>query len=81
MDVAVNILRWIEGFDNVSIRDAGWKSSGYGNLVEVGIRVQSGNIQLAIMCSYDDIFIGRIAGNNRKFTTLCEAIQEKFVTT
>jgi hypothetical protein len=81
MDVAVKILRWIEGFDDVSIRDASWTSSGYGNLVEVGVKVQFGNIQISIMCSYDDIFIARLAGNNRKFTTLCEAIQQKFVTT
>jgi hypothetical protein len=81
MDVAVEILRWIEGFDDVSILDPGWPSPGYGKLVEVGIKVQFGNIQFGIMCSYDDIFIGRIAGSNRKFTTLCEAIQQEFVTT
>lgn len=81
MDVAVKILRWIEGFDGVSISDAGWTSPGYGNLVEVGIKVQFGNIQISIMCSYDDLFIDRLAGNNRKFTTLCEAIRQTFATT
>jgi hypothetical protein len=81
MDVAVNILRWIEGFDDVSIRDASWTSSGYGKLVQGGIKVQFGNIQIAIVSDYDDIFIARIAGNNRKFTTLCEAIQQTFATT
>ncbi len=40
--VAVNILRWIEGFDNVSILDAGWKSPGYGNLVRSALRSNSG---------------------------------------
>lgn len=81
MDVAVEILRWIEGFDDVSIRDASWTSPRCGKLVEVGIKVLFSNIQFAIMCSCDDIFIDRVAGNNRKFTTLCEAIQQKFVTT
>ena len=81
MDVAVEILRWIEDFDDVSIQDDSWKSFGHGNLTEVGIRVRVSNIRFSIMCSYDDVFISRLAGSSGKFTTLCEAIQQKFVTT
>jgi hypothetical protein len=81
MDVAVRILRWVESFDGVSIPDAGWTSPGYANLVENGTTVQFGNFQFSIMCSYDDLFINRLAGDNRKFTTLGEEIQRKFATT
>lgn len=81
MDVAAEILRWLETEDDCSIPDSGWASAGFGNLVENGILVALGHIQFSVMCSYDDLFIQRVAGNNRKFTTLCETIQRQFVTT
>jgi len=80
MDVAVEILRWIEGFEDVSIPDPGGRAPGYGDLVEVGVPIQLGNIRFSIMCSHDDLFLDRLAGDNRKFTALCEAVRQKFAT-
>ena len=57
MDIAVEILRWVERFDGVSIPDSGWSSPGHGNLVEGGVAVRFGTIRFSIMCSYDDLFI------------------------
>ncbi|MDG3008209.1 hypothetical protein [Paludisphaera mucosa] len=78
MDVAVEILQWVESFDGVSIPDAGWTPPGCGSLVEKGVKVRFGTIQFSIMCSYDDLFINRLAGDDRKFTILGEAIQQTF---
>lgn len=80
MDVAFEILRWIERFDGVSILDSGWFSRNYGNLVEKGVVVEFGTIRFSVMCSFDDLFIDRIAGDNRRFTTLGESIQQTFAT-
>lgn len=80
MDVAIEILRWIEGFEDVSIPDPGGNTPGSGDLVEVGVPVQLGSIRFSIMCSHDDLSIDRLAGSNRKFTTLCEAVRQRFAT-
>ena len=39
MPYVVGLLRWLEG-NGAIVNDQGWKSSGYGNLVENGIEVE-----------------------------------------
>jgi hypothetical protein len=75
MDAAVEILRMLEERDDCEIRDDGWRSSGYGNLVEVGIPIRLNNIEFTIMCSYEDIFIKRLSGNKDKFYEFCELVR------
>ena len=76
MPVAVEILQQLERRDDCEIRNTGWKSSGYGDLVEVGIPVRLGTIEFEIMCSYEDIFLRRLSGNKAKFYEFCESIRE-----
>jgi len=76
MPVAVEILQQLELRQDCEIRNAGWKSSGYGDLVEVGIRVRLGTIEFAIMCSYEDILLRRLSGNKATFYEFCESVRE-----
>ncbi|MBN1429102.1 MAG: hypothetical protein JXB07_12005 [Anaerolineae bacterium] len=76
MDAAVEILQWLENRDGCESLNPGWKSAGYGDLVENGLRVRLGNIELSIMCSYSDIFISRLSGNKMRFHTFCESIRD-----
>lgn len=78
MDAAVAILTWLESQEECSISDGGWRSAGFGNLVEVGIVVVFGSIEFSVMSSYEDLFVERVAGNNRQFSALCETIQRRF---
>jgi hypothetical protein len=80
MDTAVEILSWLEQEDDCSISDSTWKTASHGNLVEVGIHVVLGSIELVVMCSYSEIFISRARGNMRKFAEFCEVVQQEFVT-
>lgn len=75
MDAAVRVLRWLEQYEDCEIDDSGWKSPGYGRLVEEGIHVRVGSIELQIMCSHEHIYIDRISGNKRKFIVICDDIQ------
>jgi len=75
METAVAILHWLARRDGCVIANEGWKSAGYGDLVEVGVRVQLDNIVFRVMCSYDDMFVDRVAGSKGKFIALCEEIQ------
>ena len=74
MPIATQILEQLEQYEDCEITDQAWKTSGYGNLVEVGIPVKIGNIVFEIMCSYEDIFLKRISGNKDTFYALCEEI-------
>ena len=76
MDAAVEILTWLEEQPDCVIENAGWKSSGYGSLVEVAISVRLGDIEFTIMCSYEQIFIKRLSGNKMKFYDICEKIRD-----
>jgi hypothetical protein len=76
MPVAVEILQQLEIREDCEILNAGWKSSGYGALVERGIPVRLGTIQFEIMCSYGDIFFRRLSGNKAKFYEFCESVRE-----
>ena len=75
MDVAVEIIKRLEGEQDCEIEDSGWKSAGYGALVETGILVRLGNIKFQVMCSYEEIFIKRISGNKAKFYEFCESVR------
>ena len=76
MPVAVEILQQLEQHEDCEIRNTGWKSSGYGDLVEVGIAVRLGTLEFEIMCSYEDIFLRRLSGNKAKFYEFCESVRE-----
>ncbi len=73
---AVAILRSLEGRPDCRIENRGWETSGYGDLIEVGIPVRIGNVEFTVMCSYEHIFIERVAGNKMKFWQICETIRE-----
>ena len=75
METAVAILKWLAQRDRCVITDDGWRTSGYGNLVEVGMDVQLDNIVIHVMCSYEDILFTRVSGNKEKFDALCEKIR------
>ncbi len=72
---AVQILEELELKENCEILDGTWKSSGYGKLIEHGIKVCMENMEIRIMCSYEDLFIYRVSGNKRKFYSFCESIR------
>ena len=75
MGIATQIMKRLEADEDCVIKASGWKSPGYGSLVEVGIPIRLGNIELEIMCSYENIFLKRISGNKDKFYNLCESIR------
>ena len=75
MEMAVSLLRWLARRDRCVIAGNGWQTSGYGNLVEVGIEVELESLVLRVMCSHDDIYVERIAGNKGRFFALCGEIQ------
>lgn len=75
METAVALLHWLARRDDCVIANEGWKSSGYGDLVEKGVEVQLGNIVFQVMCSYEQMFVDRVSGNKDKFAALCEEIQ------
>lgn len=75
MPIAAEILRRLELEEDCEIRNSGWKSSGYGDLVENGMPVRLGTIEFEIMCSYEDIFLRRISGSQTKFHALCERVR------
>lgn len=75
MQAAAEILKKIELEPDCDIRDASWKSSGYGKLVEHGIRMRLGTIEFDVMCSYGDIFLSRKSGNKEKFLEFCERVR------
>ncbi|MGC3968482.1 MAG: hypothetical protein QM775_14225 [Pirellulales bacterium] len=74
MPIAVQLLKHLLRQEDCKIEDASWKSSDYGNLVEVGIPVRLGTIEFRVMSSYGDIFLYRRSGNKTKFYELCETI-------
>jgi hypothetical protein len=76
MPVAVEILQQLELREDCEIRNTGWKSAGYGDLVEVGIPVRLGTVEFEIMCSYEDIFFRRLSGNKAKFYEFCEGVRD-----
>lgn len=76
METAVELLSKIEEEGCYEIENDSWKSSGYGNLVEIGIDIYFENIVFRIMCSYENIFIHRISGNKKKFYDFCNKIRE-----
>lgn len=75
METAVAILHWLDQREGCVITNDGWQTAGYGDLVEVGIRVLLGDILFNVMCSYEEIFINRVGGKKMKFIALCEEIQ------
>ena len=75
MAIATEILKELECAEDCEISNDGWKSRGYGDLVEKGIPVCLGNVEFEIMCSYEHIFIKRISGNMTKFYEICERIR------
>ena len=79
-DVALEILRWMQGLGRCSIEGSGSATANYGKLAEPGVAIRIDDIKVWMMCSYDDLFIGRLAGHKRKFAALCEAIQQTFAT-
>lgn len=72
---AVQILEELELKENCEILDKTGKSSGYGKLIEHGIKVRIETIEISIKCSYEDLFIYRVSGNKRKFYSFCESIR------
>ena len=74
METAVEILHWLTRRNECVIASEGWKTVGYGDLVEVGVEVQLDNIVFRVMCSYEDLFIDLESGNKDKFAALCEEI-------
>ena len=66
MNIAVELLRNLEENGEFTIEDNTWKTKDYGNLVEIGIKVNFENVVFKIMCSYEDIFIYRDTGNKNK---------------
>ena len=78
MHLAAAILGWLEEeWDECSISDSGWRSDGFGKLVEEGIHVDLSGIQFAVTCSYEDLWIARVAGNRADFLELCEAVLKR----
>ena len=75
MEIAVQILKKLEQDSDCKIYDNGWKSSGYGNLVENGITVCLGTIKFKIICSYEDLLMYRISGNKGEFYRFCEFLK------
>lgn len=76
MEMAVHILTRLEA-GGCKIRDTSWKHRNYGNLVEVGIEVECDRCVIALMCSYEDIHVARIAGNKAKYHEIREAMLQK----
>jgi hypothetical protein len=75
MAAAVAVLSQLEDRHDCEVENSGWELPPYGNLVEIGVGVQQGNIEFTIMCSYDQIQVQRISGNKSKFYGLCEIIR------
>ncbi len=75
MDTAVELLKKLERDGRYQIENEDWKTEGYGNLIEVGIKIYFENAVFSIMCSYEDIFISRISGNRKKYYEFCEPIR------
>ena len=70
METAAGLLQWLES-NGARIMNEGWKSSGYGDLVEKGIPVEFETVVFKISCSYEHIYFERISGNKTKFWALC----------
>ena len=75
METAVGLLAWLER-NGAKIENQGWKSSGYGNLVEKGISVEFESVVFLIYCSHENIYFERTSGNKTKFWALCKLFCE-----
>lgn len=79
MDLAEAILRFLVTGDS-SVHDVERQvQRSMGRIVEEGIEIPIGSIRISMMCSYEDLRIRRVSGNNRRFSELCDLIVDEFI--
>ena len=57
-------------------KDISWQRRSYGNLIEIGVLVESASLSYGIMCSYSDVFVRRIAGSKLEFEELRKSLEK-----
>ncbi|MBN1180646.1 MAG: hypothetical protein JXB49_00060 [Bacteroidales bacterium] len=76
MDLAVEILNFMETSFNAKIKDTGWKQ-GYDLEIAVGLPIAFGNCKIELTTDGSGIWIDRISGNKSDFNDFCLAIKDK----
>lgn len=78
MELAEAVLRFLWAAAHTPSELEFMVRQSMGRIVERGIEIPIGSIRISMMCSYEDLFIRRLSGNNRRFAELCDRIVKEF---
>ena len=75
MDVAIDILEFLDEKAGVSVKNTGWKN-GFGLEVCAWISIRSGNLVAELQTDGDELQIRRASGPLNEFEALFEMVTE-----
>ncbi len=75
MDLAIDVLAFLDEHDDISVKNTGWKN-GFGLEVCAWIPIRYSNLVAELETDGDEFQIRRASGPHSKFETLFEMIRE-----
>ncbi|NEQ42314.1 MAG: hypothetical protein F6K00_01640 [Leptolyngbya sp. SIOISBB] len=73
MDIAIDVLKYLDESPDISVKDTGWKQ-GFGLEVSAWIPIDTENVSAELMTDGDECYIRRSSGSLRVFTVMFEDI-------
>ena len=75
MDVAIDILKFLDDQAGISVKNTGWKN-GFGLEVCAWIPIRSGNLVAELQTDGDELIIRRASGPLNEFEDIIEMVRE-----
>jgi hypothetical protein len=76
MDMAIELLGFLEAELDADIEDTGWKH-GYGLEVATPVLIQPESLKAELITDGNEVVVRRIAGSKHEFEDLCGLIRDQ----